>query len=309
MPLTTGDSARYLNDRTTDEETQTIDRVSGDWKHHKEFAGLGPLWFWSKTTHERVYLYSTAAGTYQMFCDFDARVGTTFTIDVNQCNMRSEVRIAAKGTTITTNAGTFPDCVELDVTTSCRGGGLMKMVFAKNVGLIKYDHRRNTGTMHWELEAASVGGQTFPQATGLMVAASMPRPTAVINMRPGAPNAPTTIRANMAVTNATGTDHVFKYDGGQEWEISVINASGATVATWSNGRPFHKAIMIKTLSDGDTWSFAGSVTLADTGGVALPAGNYTVRFEMWTEPDAATSHKPGSAPVSVETPLTIMHAL
>jgi hypothetical protein len=128
--------------------SSTITVESGNWRKFSNFANMGEMWIYSTTDYGYVYFYTPEAGT-QVLANFNASVGSEFTIPESMCDAGS-LKITDKNTSIETNAGTFSDTVTL----SC---GSHETVFANNVGIVK-----QFGTQVETLDSASVNGGSFP---------------------------------------------------------------------------------------------------------------------------------------------------
>ncbi|GIW72558.1 MAG: hypothetical protein KatS3mg102_2100 [Planctomycetota bacterium] len=276
VPDGANDRWTYRNSRFGGEVTVAIDRTSGGWDHFTEFAGLGPSWVWTGTGHNWTYLWNGT--TYELLTNFDARVGFSSSITIG-CN-RGRVTLAGRGETVQVPAGTFADCVRLELQTSCADAGTTAIWFAPGVGIVKWSEQNIAGPVDWVLVRAEVGGRTYPQQSGqgggLVISGSFSATQLYVNRMPGTgPRPAPELTVSLEITNRSAQPLRFTFHSGQTYEIELLDAQGQVVTRWSDGRYFTQAIRTLELRPGESWSFTDRLA------VSVPAaGQYTARMRL-----------------------------
>lgn len=302
-----GNSALFVDSFNTVVEVE-IEKENGSWKLYSNFAGLGALWINTNQDDEQVYVWSKEEKRIQLLVDFNEAEGISNNVDIPPCNIGA-VRIVSKGNEVTVPAGTFRDVIQVELVPNCADGGVTTVWFAKSVGVIKWMSSNIAGAVTSEMVKATISGAVFPK--GLVLDATFPENAVGIDMEPPVdPDAPpTTVDVNFTIRNNTGRDIVYKFNSGQKFDILLINSEGEVVSRWSRGMAFTEALELRTLRNGQIWSFGGSIELADDVGENVPGGNYTLKIELTTAPDDDTDHKSGSERISATSPLFIFFAL
>jgi len=274
MPNRQGDIYRYKNNRYQNEQTSSVTQTSGGWRYWTQFSGLGPRWIWTATGSETVYIWN---GTnYEVFCNFSAAAGASFRINIG-CNI-GNVTIRSKGRTVTVPAGTFTDCVILDLQTACADAGVTSAVFARGIGPIQFFSDNIAGSVTDDLIGGTINGVAYPQATtALEVSGTIDGYQVTINRMPsiGGPRPPKVVNAYIKVTNRTGADIAYM-TGRPFFDVEVQNSGGTIVSTWSRGRLFTRDLVQLTLRNGETVTYGGPVELTDGNGAHLAPGLYKV---------------------------------
>ena len=311
VPYDQDDVGRFKDDILGIETTMKVNALpSSGWRLLNDLPGIGPLWVWTRPNIEYVYIWSTVLNTFQLLANFQAPAGSTYQADLAACN-QGEVVLAARGLTLQTPAGVFEEVVQLDFHPNCADGGVTRMWFAPRVGIVRVTELNIVGVLTHDLIEAEVGGVTFPRPSGLDISAKFPSPLIVIDREPPimADRPPTSVAVSLSITNHTNGPLDYLFRDGQRFDIFVINADGEVVSTWSRGRGFPDVVSVEVLEAGQSWRFRGNVPLTNDKGSDLPAGGYTLRIEMTSDPSEDTAHTPGSRRISSTTPLQIRWAL
>ncbi len=307
VPWQKGDNATFIDSFNNSSVVQ-VDGQIGEWVRFSNFAGFGSLWIMTSIDDEKVYFRTGDGKGKQLFVDFDEPVGTENVVDIQPCNSGNVV-IMDKNVEVEIPAGKFEDAVLLGFETSCADGGVLSAWFVPGVGPVRWDSSNITGVVTSEMISTEIGDVELPQ--GLIVNASFPNPSIVIDMEPIVPpDRPVpTVRVFMTIKNNTGNALTYIFNSGQQFEISLINDEGVVVSRWSRGMAFTEAIETRELNNGQTWSFGGDVQLSSDDGSIVPGQNYTIRIEMTSAPNEASDHKPGGERIGVTIPVSIVIAL
>lgn len=161
---------RYTGPGGQDVRSQ-IQTSSGGWRLWDEFAGFGSVWVYTATGYDWFWLWNGT--TYQAVANLSGQVGSTTTIDVGL--NQGQVRVAERGATLTTPAGTFSDVTRITLTTSVADAGVTQVWFAKGVGVVKYETQSIAGPRAFTLASASVNGRAYPAAAPTAPATTVTR--------------------------------------------------------------------------------------------------------------------------------------
>lgn len=298
MPNRQGDIYRYKNNRYQSEQSSTVTQTSGGWRYWTQFSGLGARWVWTATGSEYVYIWNASTGNYELFCNFNAAVGSSFRISAG-CNI-GNVTIRSKAQTVTVPGGTFTDCIILDLQTACADAGVTSAVFAKGIGPVQFSSDNIAGNVTDELIGGTINGVAYPQAvTALEVSGTIDGYEVTINRMPsiGGPRPPKVVNAYIKVTNRTGADITYM-TGRPFFDVEVHDTGGRIVSRWSRGRPFTRDLVQLTLRNGETVPYGGPVELTDDNGAPLAPGTYKVVVRLSSDLTGAT----------VSFPISVTHA-
>lgn len=296
-------SCSLFNNETV---VQTDNQVEPAGRHYTQFGGLGPMWTWSPTGSDKIWVHS--GGRWQLLADFGAAVGDSWDVDIDPCN-HGTATLRTDSATLNTEAGTFNKVAVVDFTqTTCADAGVGSMAFARGVGLVSWSHTTIAGPVTCELSRASIDGKKFPVKEGFNVDGKFETTQAWINMMPPGPHPIQEVSASITVTNSTEWDMRFQFNSGQRFDVHVVDANGNIVSSWSRDKFFTDAIYQLDLDAGESWNFGGNVELADADGNHLAPGAYTLRVELSTSGEDGTDQSWGSASPSVESPLFIGYA-
>jgi hypothetical protein len=283
--------------------TMGVDRNLGNWRHYTAFGGFGPLWVWTSTESECIYVWSDVVDSCQMITDLSKGQGYTSRIDLDPCN-RGQTVLAGREETVLTPAGKFEDSIRLDFQTNCADAGVTSMWFAPDVGVIKWSSLNIAGPVDHVLLSGTINGETYPRS--LSVSAAFSDTSVCLNMMPPVdPLSVQEVQASLEIKNGTMDEISFYFVDGQRFEISIIDEQNNVVSRWSRGRSFIEMTETVTLASGDSLRYFGEVTLTTDEGDPLPPGHYTVIIELTSSPDDQTDHKMGSERIRVTSPLTI----
>jgi len=81
----------------------------------------------------------------------------------------------------------------------------------------------------------------------------------------------------LTVTNTSTSPVVVTFTSGQQYDFAALDASGATVWTWSQGRVFSPLPSQQTLAAGASWTYTQPWTFTTNAGQRLADGSYTLR--------------------------------
>ncbi len=272
-----------------------------NWNHWTEFAGFGPVWVITFNCNEFVFIY--ANNRVQLFANFNASVGSMWFIDAGSCNRKVTVVLAAREEKIEVPAGTFTDCIRIDLNTSCADGGTESIWFAKDVGIVKWISQSIAGPNPWEFKEGLVNGKKYPPSVplALPLKGGTDRFEYFIDMMPSPvdtvssdipPQKPTLLHGVFSITNNSGDPIDFVF-GACEFDIYIYDARDIMVSNMNRGNNvcYQEEIAInKTLENGETWLYEGDVELTDEGGNALPEGYYKVECVLNATPGFSTLH-------------------
>jgi hypothetical protein len=90
------------------------------------------------------------------------------------------------------------------------------------------------------------------------------------------------IHATLTLFNHTSTPLNYT-EHGRQFEWQIVDAQGNIVWDYAKGRAFPHFVMRRMLTEGQQ-DFAADIPLTTQDGKPLPAGNYTLRGELATEP-------------------------
>jgi hypothetical protein len=292
-----GDTATYRDVASGREIQAKIDQGGRTWHHYSNFAGLGPLWVFSYSRDERVYVYSPGDRSFQLLADFNAPIGSSTVLDLDPCN-RGSATLAAREA-ITVPAGSFTGVVRLDFTASCADAGVTSAWFAAGVGPIQWTETTIAGRLTYQMVSATIGGIRYPKYPGVSLLGEFPGPKFWIDMMPVIQGPTPNVNVFLTLRNHTPDDLKYSFSTGQHFEIEVIDTAGRVVSRWSRGRAFTQALNDVTIPPGAERRFGGPVELTYDDGRALAQGHYTLRINLMN------SNPPGVSPPQSAAPLEI----
>ena len=122
-----------------------------------------PAWWWMSPDSGEVYMW---IGHYGVMFDFDTAVGDTFQADTiygAPTWTYPEWEVISDDATITTHAGTFFDCLIIERTNpNTADTGVREVVFAPDVGVVRYTSATIVGPRTVELYSAIVNRERYP---------------------------------------------------------------------------------------------------------------------------------------------------
>ncbi|MBL8299295.1 MAG: hypothetical protein JNN30_13230 [Rhodanobacteraceae bacterium] len=274
LPLNVGDSANYVTTNGAWHETRVGDSA-GNWRHVNGFPLIGASWISSEATDSRVYLYNDDTRASVLLADFSRNVGTRFNLSLSGCN--NSATIAAKNLSLTVPAGSFQRVTRLDFGRNCADAGLISAWFAPNVGLIKWSESNIAGAREYSLQSARVGATTIGQpatAAGIRLSAVLPGPRVLINMTPR-------VSATLKIENTGTQAQTFTCPSTQEFDITLRNAAGEVVNTWSATRRFAQVVTTFSVAPGASKEVGGELDLTSlVTNAPLEIGSYTVAIDL-----------------------------
>jgi hypothetical protein len=303
LPGRPNDIKVFEDTRFGNTRTMEVDRKLGNWRHYTTFGGFGPLWIWTSTESECIYVWSDVVDSCQMITDFSKNQGFTSRIDLDPCN-RGQSVLAGRDETVLTPAGKFEGSVRVDFQTSCADAGVTSMWFAPDVGVIKWSSLNIAGPVDHVLLSGTINGEAYPRSLG--VSGTFSDTSVYLNMMPPIdPLSVQEVQASIEIKNGTTHEISFYFVNGQRFEISITDEQNTVVSRWSRGRSFIEMTETVTVASGDSLRYFGEVALTNDEGDPLPPGHYTVMIEVTSSPDDQTNHKMGSERIRITSPLTI----
>lgn len=230
-----------------------------------------------------VYAWNESANSWGTFLRFGYAV-TPWSFGEGACNAYT-VKRSATDVTITTPAGTFTGARTLaferkpSPTARCQPPAFTELTFAAGVGLIAvgtYD-----GTLF--LKSANVNGKAYPAASGVkgtlkldkVVYVNKPNTIACITTPCPSNDVTATAKATYTVTN-TGTKSVtFEFTSGCQFDMKLVDATGAIVYSMLADRLCSASLTQFTLAAGQSKVFTNDLLLS-AGGYQL-FGDFTAK--------------------------------
>ncbi|MEZ6183769.1 MAG: agmatine deiminase family protein [Planctomycetota bacterium] len=151
---------RYTNQTTQQQVTTRIALTAGNWRMFENFAGLGDHWLYIFPDNEWTVVFDGNNGI-TWIPPYDAPVGTSEVVEFGGVN-DGQVRIAERGATVTTAAGTFRDVTRLALRPTAADAGVTSIWVAKGVGVVKWTEQNFAGEQAYELTTAQVDGRMLP---------------------------------------------------------------------------------------------------------------------------------------------------
>lgn len=192
---------------------------------------------------------------------------------------------------VVTPAGTFAGCRRLNLAAltvtnpACATADPSELWFAPNVGPVAL--KSANGDLYL-LSSAKIGKQSLPPATNGVVATLTSDHDSYVNVASGivcppcvtaSPpceiacwmDGPVTATAHFTfeVINQSPDPVTFTFPTTQQFDIDLIDQSGAIVKAWSDGQAFGDIVTTLTMQPGQTNTFSGDISLADRQGHQL----------------------------------------
>ncbi|HSX60892.1 MAG TPA: BsuPI-related putative proteinase inhibitor [Tahibacter sp.] len=274
LPLNVGDVANYVGNAGATRDI-AVDDSAGSWRHVTAFPLMGTSWLSSEPTDSRVYAYNEDTGATVVLADFARNVGSRFSLALGGCN--NSATIGAKNLSLSVPAGTFQRVTRLDFGRTCADAGLISAWFAPNVGLVKWSESNIAGTKDYALQNARIGATTIgqaPVAEGVRVSALLPGPRVLNNVTPR-------VSASLKIENTGTQAQTFTCPSTQQFEITLRDAAGEVVNTWSAPRRFAQIVTTFSIAPGASKEVGGEIDLISLATNApLDVGSYTIAIEL-----------------------------
>ena len=274
LNLTPLDNAAYVNAAGSRVNLTVTAAKNAGWVTYSEFLGEGEKAIWTSASNEIVYVFNPAKNVAEKFVNFADRVGSKYVFNIGACMTGGT--LAQKHMTLSTPAGTFNHVVRMTFSNKCYDGGTMEAWFAPGVGVIKWTEQTKAGPQSYELTDGKVAGKVFGKVnvqTALKVTPAFPKSRFVLGTQEE-------VAANLTLTNSANQEMVLRFDSGQEFEISLLDANRQVLNTWGARVRFIQGTHEVSLAAGKRRSFGGTLALQNLNGQALQAGQYTLRIEM-----------------------------
>ncbi len=228
----------------------------------------------------RLVEYIADAGRDQLWYDFAAPLGASWTIDRPELCF-AKATIESRSETVKTPAGVFANAVVVDFgpQANCADAGLDRDVFAPGVGLVERTSITIAGPRVMRLRRALVGGKSI-HAAGLSFLLRTDRAVYTPNFFPpvdeelgGVP----VLKAELTLENTSGTPFRIQFNSGQKLDVVIRNEDGKEVWRWSDGRAFTRAIEVVEIGGVRTWAVEKRM---GEDGRPWPSGIYIVEAEL-----------------------------
>lgn len=106
----------------------------------------------------------------------------------------------------------------------------------------------------------------------------------------------------LQVKNTSALPVVINFSNGQQYDFAAIDATGATVWTWSNGKTFSPSGSQRTLAAGATWTIQETWTFVGNAGQVVFDGAFTVSGTMLGNYLGKSGAKTGAQTITLTTP-------
>ncbi|MDK2124431.1 BsuPI-related putative proteinase inhibitor [Parachitinimonas caeni] len=267
-----GDTATFTSNRGQEVQVNVTDVTSTAWRKYSDFAGTGERWIWADPNGESIFTRVERTNQSAKIVDFNDAVGTRYTsTGLGAC--QSVAVLADKGMNISTAAGTFSNVARVTFSGQCADAGTGEAYFAPKVGLIKWTSQTIAGPNVFELSKATVGGKNFPEG-GLKVAATFPSSRLVLGRDKAE------VEVALDITNGSNSDMTFTFPSGQDFDITLTNATGQVINSWGADKRFIMAIHNTTLKAGETRRYAGTLAVRNLNGASVDIGTYKLGIEL-----------------------------
>ncbi|MBD8526105.1 BsuPI-related putative proteinase inhibitor [Pseudomarimonas arenosa] len=303
LPMSGADVARFSTAAQTvaSHEARVLGTEGSNWKLLSDFLGLGETWVWTAAGDEDVWIFNANQNRSYRMANFDAAVGTRWSLRLGPCN--NSAKLAQRGETISTQAGSFANTTRLDFTSSCADAGVGSAWFAPGVGLVKWSEASIAGPREFSLMEAEIGGQhygaTSSATVGLELTARFPGPRVLSNVTPSVP-------VYLELTNASEAPIDLHFGSSQHFEISLLSAEGDVLNTWGANRRFAQFMNTLSIAPGASEVFGGEIDLVSLeNGQALDVGTYTLRIEIKGHNTPEASAFTQGSPFAMEAPIYV----
>ena len=142
FPLEVGAEWTYTRDSNEYQFVTPDSLHRNDHVYYKVTSNQGMYVNWFREENNKVYLYDDKNNTEYLILDFNMKIGDTLKyslpVELTVCDFGDGAIIESKTDTVTTDAGTFYNCVRIAYKKACLDGGFINAWFAKGVGRVKY---------------------------------------------------------------------------------------------------------------------------------------------------------------------------
>ncbi len=244
FPMAAGNSWTYNFDRLGPEEGVTLAvgdpvEISGVSYFPLEAGMAGAQILLRTDAQGRVLEYNSEAGRAALRYDFAAPVGGTWEPPFpGDCT--GPATVAARNEPITVPAGTFRETITIHYGPgNCADAGIEEEIFAAGVGLVSRTDTTIAGPRTMRLARARVNGRTV-EGTGLSFSVRTDRPVYTPNLMPPVDpeKAIPVLKATVVVENTSETPVTITFPSAQLFDLSIRNARGESVYTWSANKLF-----------------------------------------------------------------------
>jgi hypothetical protein len=295
LPLAGDDLLRFVPMQSGESREMLITATQGNWKRFSDFLGLGENWVYTEAGDSRIWVYNPASGYGERMVDLAAPVGQTFLTPLGSCSRYAT--IADRAASLETPAGSFDQAIRVDFSGSCSHAGLRSVWFVAGIGPVQWSQASSFGLRYFLLAEAAVGEVLLPQASELIISATLPLGRIVLEDQPA-------IHAALSVHNPGPAPVELVFPSGQTFDIYIIDEAGQVVRQFSHGQLYTQALYSITLAPNASHSFGDVIDLVDNDGEALDVGTYVLRVELsgFATPEASVFR---DEPIAIEAPLHV----
>lgn len=276
FPNRATDTLTYTNLRYGGDSTASVDSTSGGWQHWTDFGGLGPMWVWTSSTSEQVWIW--ASGQSVLFADLSAAVGTTWPLNGSLPNY-TNVTLTRRAFVAVTAGGTFQNCVMLDLGTNAVDFGTGGLTFAPGVGIVQWFNQSIAGPVRHAFKSGTLNGVAYPRraVAGLRAEGWTDQYEYWVDATSQS-SGTRKLTASLTVRNSTSRSMPMWFVSGQSYDISLEDPNGNQIAIWSANKRFTNQMRQLTIAAGSSMTFKDTIDLVGPGGTMLPEGLYRVRI-------------------------------
>lgn len=264
------DYGMFESARGGEQDMRVLDSYGDGWQKFSSFLGAGERWVWTQAGSEVVYLYNSERRANEKLVNFADAVGKRYSVKVDVCT--NSALLAEKNLNLSTVAGAFKNVVRMEFSGNCADAGITQAWFAPAVGLVQWEEQSIMGPVLFTLARGVIGGKHYP-VPALQVVADLPRSHLIMN---GNRN----VTAGLTVINNSNSDLSFRFDGGQEFEISLLTLDGEVLNTWGANKRFTQGEHAVVIKANSSHYFGGEIAIQGVDGEALDIGTYLLRIEM-----------------------------
>lgn len=276
FPNRATDTLTYTNLRYGGDSTARVDSTSGSWQHWTDFGGLGPMWVWTSSTSEQVWIW--ANGQRVLFADLSATVGSAWPLNGVLPNY-TNVSLTRRAFVTVTPGGTFQNCVMLDLGTNAVDFGVGGLTFAPGVGIVQWFNQSIAGPVRHAFKSGAINAVAWPKraVAGLRCDGWTDQYEYWVDAS-YQPSGATKLTASITVRNSMTQSMPMWFMSGQSYDIALEDADGNILNVWSANKRFTNQMRQLTLAAGQSMTFKDTIDLVRLDGQPLAEGTYRARI-------------------------------
>jgi hypothetical protein len=243
FPLAAGNSWTYNFDRLGPDKGVTVevgDPVEINGVSYFPVTGLaGAEALLRSDSRGRVYQYKRDESREALWWDFATPMGGTWIPEFPD-GCTGQATVAERNAAASVTAGTFPETVRVQYGPGdCADAGITEEIFSAGVGLLSRTETTIAGPRTMRLAQARVGGRTI-EGTGLSFSVRVDKPVYTPNLMPPVDpeKAIPVLKATVTVENSSDIPVTITFPSTQLFDLSIRNARGESVYTWSANKLF-----------------------------------------------------------------------